>query len=219
MDVEVLIPTKSVIFAIFEHASVDEVLRLQNSISVQVSAVELSDVNLLLLAVEEVLAVAGHLAVDPLALVPLARADDELDADAILPPVAKLSFVNVAIVVPDLADSLDLVVLPEPFKDVAGLGDQLAQAMLLSHITHHLNFTLIDVSVFFMDYLDILPVQTLDRFIHSECISEVDSVKELMERALRIRIVVLNLAEILCTIVLINYYLRVLTGRIAVRLL
>jgi hypothetical protein len=71
MSFEILVPTKSIKFSIFEHTSINEVFCLQYPIAIEVSAVELACIDFLLVTCKEILAVASHLTIDPLAFVPL----------------------------------------------------------------------------------------------------------------------------------------------------
>jgi len=71
LSFKILVPTKSIKFSIFEHASINEVFCLQYPVAIEVSAVELACIDFLLVTCKEILAVASHLTIDPLAFVPL----------------------------------------------------------------------------------------------------------------------------------------------------
>jgi hypothetical protein len=71
LSFEILVPTKSIKFSIFEHSSINEFFCLQYPIAIEVSAVELAGVDFLFVTCEEILAVASHLTINPLSFVPL----------------------------------------------------------------------------------------------------------------------------------------------------
>jgi hypothetical protein len=130
VHIEVIVSSIAVIVSILEHATVDEIFRFEDTAPVEITAVELANVYLLFVTHKEVFAIASLLAVNPLAFVLLAGGDDILNPNTILAALAELSFVDVAIVVLYLANAFNLIILPETFENITGLGNELADSIL-----------------------------------------------------------------------------------------
>lgn len=193
MNIEVLIPAKSIKLAIFKHSSINKVLGLKHPIAIQIPAVKLAYIDFLVLAWKEVLSISGHLSIDPLSLIPLSWTYNEFDANPILLAVAKLSLVNIAIIVSNFAYSLNLVIPPYPLKNVASFGNKFANTMLGAIIYY---FALVNVTVWFVENSEVLVVDFLTIVVNSQSISEVKTLEKLETRALRIRSLVLYLRKV-----------------------
>ena len=200
LSFEILVPTKSIKFSIFEHASINEVFCLQYPVAIEVSAVELACIDFLLVTCKEILAVASHLTIDPLAFVPLPWGDDELDTDSILLSVAKLALVNIAIVVSNFTNALNLVVSPDTLKNVSRLRNEFANSVFSICVSFCDNFSLKNVPIALMNDVKVFAVSLL-RAIHVVIwfysISVVDPLEEVHKRPSWVWMLVLILAKVL----------------------
>ena len=200
LSFEILVPTKSIKFSIFEHSSINEFFCLQYPIAIEVSAVELAGVDFLFVTCEEILAVASHLTINPLSFVPLSWGDDELNTYSILLSVAELALINIPIVVSNFTNAFNLVVSPDTLKNVSRLRNELAYSVFSICISFCDNFSFVNVPVALMDDMKVFAVIFL-RAIHVAIwfysISVVDSQKEFHERPSWVWVLVLLLAEVL----------------------
>lgn len=152
---QVLEPSKAIVLAILEHSMVDVVVSLLNPVSVSVTAVELASVHSVVGRVKCLLSVTRHLAIEPLTLVPFASGYHQLHSNAILLAVFDLTLIDIAIVELDLANAFNLVVVPDSLVDSTALVDEAANSVLDHPMVLSKHFSLVDVSVSIMKYLDI----------------------------------------------------------------
>lgn len=117
--------------SIFDHASVDEVLCLDQTKAIKFSVEELTSKKLLGRVLNEELAIAVDLTIGPHANVLLSFADEGLLSKACLVPSLELSFKEVAGAVADLELSMHLIIIPAANIHVSIKGDELSLAMLL----------------------------------------------------------------------------------------
>jgi len=147
--------------SVFEHAVINVIISLLNSFSILVSLKELPFVYLVIRSAESILAVSCHLPVLPLPLIALSGCHHLFHSYAILLIVLELAFIDIAIIVYDLADSFDRIIIPNTFINSATLIDQPSDTVLDHDRVDCEHFAFIYVSISVMDDLDVILIDCL----------------------------------------------------------
>ena len=118
-------------YAVFNQSSINEIVRLNESLAIKFSVIKLTWLHLVIGSVEVVTTKTCHLTVKPATLISLAGANEFHDSNTGLLSVVIFSLVDITWVFDDLAEAMKLSLEPVSLQDVSSPVDAFTRSMPL----------------------------------------------------------------------------------------